>query len=166
MQLMPVKNPISAPAIIELDNFLPYRLTVVAEAVSAALARSYQTRYDISIPEWRIIATLGEFTTMTATEIGRHSRMHKTKVSRAIASLREKNMVERIASTKDLRKAAICLTGAGREVYDTLAPDALAFAESLFAGASDDERALLETMLRKLEQRALASTFEHKETAR
>ena len=80
---MNVKSPKSAVSPIELEHFLPYRLNVVAEAVSRALARLYEKRHGISIAEWRVIATLGQYERMTAKDIGAHSRMHKTKVSRA-----------------------------------------------------------------------------------
>jgi DNA-binding MarR family transcriptional regulator len=75
------------PHSFDLDAFLPYRLNRAAEFVSKRFAAGYKARYDMSRPEWRVLALLGARWRMTATEIGRHSGMHKTKVSRAVFSL-------------------------------------------------------------------------------
>ncbi|WP_435370010.1 hypothetical protein, partial [Acinetobacter baumannii] len=68
---------------LELETFLPYRLNVLASIVSQGLSGIYAKRYGIGDPEWRVMATLGQFGAMTAKDIGGHSHMHKTKVSRA-----------------------------------------------------------------------------------
>ncbi len=72
---------------LKLEEFLPYRLNVLAAVTSQALASVYEERYGIGIPEWRVLVTLGQFGTMTGKAIGEHTHMHKTKVSRAVASL-------------------------------------------------------------------------------
>jgi len=43
---------------IELEQFLPYRLSVLANTVSQGIARGYRERHDISVTEWRILAVL------------------------------------------------------------------------------------------------------------
>src|SRR5262249_46397796 len=79
----------SAPdeAPLKLEEFLPYRLNVLANLVSQALSRIYVERYGLGVPEWRVLVTLGEFGVMTGKAVGAHSHMHKTKVSRAVAEL-------------------------------------------------------------------------------
>ena len=76
---MTVKGSKSGEAHIELERFLPYRLNVVAEGVSRALSKLYEERHGISIAEWRVIATLGQYHRMAAKDIGAHSRMHRDK---------------------------------------------------------------------------------------
>lgn len=151
---MKVKSPPPAEPLIELERFLPYRLNVAAEAVSQALSRIYAERYEITIPEWRTISTLGQYQRMTARDIGSHSRMHKTKVSRAVAALVRKQLVTRHENSDDRREAFLVLTEKGLSVYRAIVPEALAFAESLFDGLSPDERALVEQLLIELERRA------------
>ena len=70
---------------LKLEEFLPYRLNVVASLVSQALSQIYADRYGIGVPEWRVLVTLGQYGMMTGKAIGEHSHMHKTKVSRAVA---------------------------------------------------------------------------------
>ncbi|MEM7428981.1 MAG: MarR family winged helix-turn-helix transcriptional regulator [Pseudomonadota bacterium] len=148
---MTVKSPDPDTPLIELERFLPYRLNVVAEAVSRALSELYDARHGISIPEWRVIATLGQYRRMTAKDIGAHSRMHKTKVSRAVARLMERGCLARSSNSADKREAFLELTGSGRAIYDDLVPRALAFETALADRLSESERKALETILDKLE---------------
>src|SRR5215470_20185300 len=123
---MNVKVPKSIqPPLLEIEHFLPYRLNVVAETVSRALSQLYAERYGIGVPEWRVIATLGEYERMTARDIGTHSRMHKTKVSRAVAALEKKELIERAPNEDDMREAFLALTAPGLRVHQDLAPRAL-----------------------------------------
>jgi DNA-binding MarR family transcriptional regulator len=151
---MVVKAPKPARPLLELERFLPYRLNVAAESVSRALSRLYAERYGIGVPEWRVIATLGEYERLTAKEVGAHSRMHKTKVSRAVAALEDKGLVAREPNEDDMREAFLALTGGGRRVYQDLAPRALAFERALDKTLGTGERAHLDAILRRLEERA------------
>jgi DNA-binding MarR family transcriptional regulator len=154
---MDVKSPRAVgPPLLDLERFLPYRLNVVAESVSRALSRLYAERYGIGIPEWRVIATIGQYGRMAARDVGVHSRMHKTKVSRAVAALEEKGLASREPNEDDMREAFLTLTGRGRRVYQDLAPRALAFERALDAALGARERDHLDALLRKVEARAQA----------
>lgn len=139
---------------LRLEAFLPYRLNVLAEIVSQSLARLYSTRYGIGIPEWRIVATLGQYGTMSAKEIGRHSHMHKTKVSRAAAALEDKGLLRREPDVDDKRAAKLHLTREGQTIYDELVPLTLDFAEELEGVLSPQDRAMLERILASLKERS------------
>src|SRR5882724_3551903 len=116
---------------LKLEQFLPYRLNVVASLVSQALSRIYADRYSIGVPEWRVMVTLGQYGMMTGKTIGAHSHMHKTKVSRAVALLEKRKLLTRRPNRDDLREAFLALTPAGRAMYDDLAPIALDFVNRL-----------------------------------
>ena len=159
---MNVKGPNPGVSPIELEHFLPYRLNVVAEAVSRALALLYEKRHGISIAEWRVIATLGQFKQMTAKEVGQHSRMHKTKVSRAVVRLEKRGCVARTSNVADLREAFLELTEDGLAIYDDLVPRALAFERKLADALSQQEQDALDALLTKLERTALGQDGETK----
>ena len=116
---------------LKLEEFLPYRLNVVASVVSQALSRLYAARYGIGVPEWRVLVTLGQYGMMTGKAVGAHSHMHKTKVSRAVALLEKRKLLTRRANRADLRESFLSLTPAGRAIYEDLAPIALDFAKRL-----------------------------------
>jgi DNA-binding MarR family transcriptional regulator len=137
---------------LELERFLPYRLNVAAEAVSRALSRIYAENHGIGIPEWRVIATLGQFGRTTAKAIGAHSRMHKTKVSRAIALLEDRGLVSRAANAADRREEFLELTTKGERLYDELAPKALGFERSLIERIGRRDAARFEQLLGRLEK--------------
>lgn len=140
---------------LRLEGFLPYRLNMLATEVSQTLARAYGKRFGISIPEWRILATLGQFGTITARDVGVHSRMHKTTVSRAVATLEKRRLVLRRANRADMREAFLALTDAGSAIYLEIVPMAKAFSESLCLGLSTEERALFDAVLDRLSERVV-----------
>ena len=149
----------SAP--LKLEQFLPYRLNVVASLVSQALSRIYADRCGIGVPEWRVLVTLGQYGMMTGKSIGAHSHMHKTKVSRAVALLEKRKLVTRRANRADLREAFLTLTPAGRAMYDDLAPIALDFANRLSEVVYTADRAAFERGVDRLIERSakLAAEF-------
>jgi DNA-binding MarR family transcriptional regulator len=151
-------NPMVDRAALKLEEFLPYRLNVCASVVSQALSRIYSDRYKIGVPEWRVLVTLGQFGAMTATAIGSHSHMHKTKVSRAVALLERRKLVTRRSNRDDLREAFLSLTSNGREIYSELAPIALDFARQLMESVDAADRAALDRALVKITEKSAQLT--------
>src|SRR3569623_56200 len=135
---------------LDLDRFLPYRLDILAEAVSRALSRLYKDKYRLGVPEWRVLAHLGQYAPITAKAIATHSRMHKTKVSRAVAELERLGYVRRAGSDKDRREEPLSLTVKGKAAYDDLAPKAAEFARHLLDDLSAAERKALEGAIGRL----------------
>jgi DNA-binding MarR family transcriptional regulator len=148
----------SAP--LKLEQFLPYRLNVVASLVSQALSRIYAERYGIGVPEWRVLVTLGQYNMMTGKAIGAHSHMHKTKVSRAVALLEKRKLLARRSNRADLRESFLTLTPAGREMYEDLAPIALQFTARLSEAIEPSDRAAFERAVDRLTARSAELAFE------
>jgi DNA-binding MarR family transcriptional regulator len=154
---MPIGHPESGRddnAPLKLEEFLPYRLNVVASLVSQALSRIYAERYGIGVPEWRVMVTLGQYGMMTGKAIGAHSHMHKTKVSRAVALLEKRKLVARKANRADLRESFLTLTPAGRATYEDLAPIAQEFANRLAEVVDPADRAAFERAIDRLTERS------------
>ncbi len=149
-------GPDAAP--LKLEEFLPYRLNVLASLVSQALSRIYVERYGLGVPEWRVLVTLGEFGVMTGKAVGAHSHMHKTKVSRAVAELEKRKLLTRRANRADLRESFLSLTPAGRTIYEDLAPGALEFARRLIDVVDAADRPAFERAMQRLTERSRALT--------
>ena len=145
---------------LKLEEFLPYRLNVLASLVSQALSRIYSERHNIGVPEWRVLVTLGQYGVMTGKAIGAHSHMHKTKVSRAVALLDRRKLIARRSNREDLREAFLSLTPAGRIIYDDLAPFALDFAHDLMAAIDPADRPAFDRALQRLTERSARLTAE------
>lgn len=129
---------------LDLERFLPYRLDILTESVSRGLSRLYKEPYGLGVPEWRVLAHLGQYAPITAKAIGAHSRMHKTKVSRAVAGLEALGFLVRSGSREDRREDLLSLTAKGKAAYDDLAPKAADFARHLLDDLSTAERRALE----------------------
>jgi len=136
--------------VLSLDGFLPYQLNFLAEQVSRSFSLIYERQFGISIPEWRVVAILGEFGRVTAKQVGERSTMHKTKVSRAVAALELKGYIRREPNPQDLRESFIALTGKGQSMYQELVPEALAFSARLRSVLSPSQQQALEEIIQKL----------------
>ena len=140
---------------MDLHRFLPYRLAVLADAVSRAVAAVYDRRFDLGRDEWRVVAALAEGPMRTGDVIA-HTTLDKMQVSRAVARLEAAALVARAPDGDDRRARVLRLTAAGRTLYRRIAPLALA-REAFLLGALDaDERRVFESAIDKLQQRARA----------
>jgi DNA-binding MarR family transcriptional regulator len=140
------------PDILELESFLPYRLYRLADTVSREFSGIYKKRHGLTRPEWRTLSGLGQRGTMTATELGEQSAMHKTKVSRAVAELERRRWLVRRPDEKDRRVEHLALTRAGLAAYREMVPVAKAFEGELLGRLSTKERAAIVTGVAALER--------------
>jgi DNA-binding MarR family transcriptional regulator len=164
MKLKPSANFLAEPPTgrsgLELERFLPYRLSVLTNRISTAIARVYVRRFDLTVPEWRVMAVLGRFGPLSANAICERTAMDKVRVSRAAARLAAAGRVDRHTDDADRRRAVLDLTPAGRTVYDEIGPLALAVEARLLAQLDATDRANLARLLPKLEAAAATSFAE------
>ena len=137
---------------MKLESFLPYRLNRAAAVASRQFSAIYRNEFNLTVPEWRTLATLGQFGAATATESGEHSAMHKTKVSRAVASLQRRRWLLRHTDEQDRRIEHLSLSPAGLSAYRKLAPKMLAFEETLLQQLEPAEQEALAQGLAALER--------------
>src|SRR5262249_562666 len=144
---------------LKLEEYLPYRLNILASLSSHALSRIYE-RYSLGVPEWRVLVTLGQYGTMTGKEIGAHSHMHKTKVSRAGSALEKRKLLTRGTTGGDLRESGVSVTGDGGTIYLDLAPLALDFARRLQEAIDPADRMAFDRAVAHLTERAASLAAE------
>ena len=140
---------------LSLDAFMPFRLSVVSNVVSDAVASSYQALFGLRIPEWRLVAVIAESDGLSQQQLGQRTRMDKVTVSRAAIALAERGLIARRGNPADQRSHLLSLTAAGRALYDQVAPQALAMEARIFGGLSAEELAQLARMLHRIEAAAL-----------
>lgn len=138
---------------LALEDFLPYRLARAAEVISRRFAAQYKASHGLTRPEWRALATIGQFGSITATEIGTHSSMHKTKVSRAIQALEKRKWIVRETDSQDRRIERIELTREGRLHYADLVDMAREFQSYLIENLGKPGSDALESALALIEDR-------------
>jgi DNA-binding MarR family transcriptional regulator len=136
--------------ILELENFLPYRLSVLAQLVSESLHDLYAGPFDLAVTEWRVMAALGRFAPLTASEVGQRIVMDKVAVSRAVAGLTKRGLVERTADRADRRRALLRLSARGRGVHARIVPLALEYEARLYGALTPEERHQFDALISRL----------------
>jgi|TARA_B100001057_G_scaffold461399_1_gene513335 DNA-binding MarR family transcriptional regulator len=137
-----------------LENFLPYRLAVTSNTISTTLARAYDKRFNVSIPEWRVIAVLGRFPGLSAVEVAERTLMDKVAVSRAVTKLIKNGRIVREFADTDKRRSILNLSIIGKELHDKIAVLALEFEKELKQEFSSEEMENLNRAMEKLLVRA------------
>lgn len=134
----------------DLEGFLPYLLNQAAEATSKSFHDTYKAAYGMTRTQWRVLANLGKFGSMTARDICTISHIEKTKVSRAVAALEAEGLLSRSISPQDRRAEILCLTERGREVFADLGQRAIDYDRSLRAKIGPEIAAQLDDLLRRI----------------
>jgi DNA-binding MarR family transcriptional regulator len=140
---------------LHLEKFLPYRLSVLSNTVSSAIAAAYFAHFGLSIPEWRVMAILAANPGLSAAEVTARTAMDKVAVSRAVAALIAAGRLRRTTVPADRRRTHLALTPAGDGVYSRVVPMALEYERRLVAPLSKRDRATLDRIMRELLGRAV-----------
>jgi len=140
--------------VIELDSFLPYRLSVLANVLSTAIAAAYEERFGLTIPEWRVIAVLTRYPGLSARAVADKTRMDAVAVSRAVKRLLRAGRLRRALAPEDRRRSVLHVSGAGAALYREVAPLAIEYERALLEALDPQARAALDAALRQLTARA------------
>ena len=135
---------------LNLKEFLPYRLSIVTNRISASFARLYSEKFNLSIPEWRVMAVLGQQPGLSGDEVCSETEMDKVPVSRAVTKLLDKGLLNREFSGRDRRRSILSLSEAGYGMYTQIVPLALAYEVELKAVLTAEELSQLDVLLEKL----------------
>lgn len=138
----------------ELNDFLPYRVSVLANTISQGIAARYRDEHAISVTEWRVLAVLGGSPAQTASDLTRKTAMDKVAIHRAVKSLVAKNLLQRHPDTSDRRRHPLRLTPAGQTILDTIIPKACAFERELLQALEPRETRALDRIIEKLTKKA------------
>ncbi len=133
----------------DLEHFFPYRLSVLANTVTRALASLYEAEHDLTIAEWRLLAILARFGPISGNGVCERSAMDKVRVSRAVGRAVSRGLVDRSIDTEDRRRLVLTLTPKGRAIHDRIAPLAREREAQILSALSDSEvEALMGALLR------------------
>jgi len=142
--------PAASPSDFRLEDFLPYQLSVAANRVSRLFARCYSGAYGLTIPEWRVLATIARFGTVSPTAVGEWTAMDKVKVSRAAAGLAAHGLIRQSPDPEDGRGRLLRMTRKGETVHRAVVPLARALEASLAEGLGHARWATLSKALLRL----------------
>ena len=134
----------------ELDRFLPYRLSILSNRVSQTIAGAYARRFGLGITEWRVIAVLGRYPGLSANAVAGRTAMDKVAVSRSVARLLDRGLLQRDIHDDDRRRSVLELSQDGYRIYDEVVPVALDYERRLLAPLNAEERVQLDRLMQKL----------------
>jgi DNA-binding MarR family transcriptional regulator len=158
---MRAKRPGSTPPnddgdVFRLEDFLPYRLAVTSNHVSRMFARHYSEQFGLTIPEWRVLAVVGRFGSLSPSKVGELAAMDKVKVSRAAATLVNRGLLRQTQDPHDGRGRLLRLTRKGNAIHAAVVPLARDLESSLASGLTPTEWSALARILLKLNNHVLA----------
>jgi len=137
---------------LKLKEFLPYKLSVLSNRISGAIANAYQDRFGITIPEWRVMAIVADSPGLSAGDVSERSEMDKVAVSRAVTRLVDSGRLERHLADDDKRRSELSLSDDGKRIYSEVVPIAKAYEAAVLSHLNDEERANLDELLNKLDE--------------
>jgi DNA-binding MarR family transcriptional regulator len=140
---------------VHLKQFVPYRMVHLAAKISLELSKIYKQEFDITIPEWRVLAQLAQQNKLYAKDIGDLTSMDKSKVSRAVKALESKGFLIKQTDKNDNRAAYLSLTVQGHTLYQKIAPKALQWERQLIGVLDASEHRDLMKILDKLDKQVL-----------
>ncbi|GER07914.1 transcriptional regulator [Iodidimonas muriae] len=134
----------------DLPHHLPYQLVHVSALLSLGVSRLFQTKFNLGIREWRVLAILGHYGPSSAADLVGRAAFDKATVSRAIKRLETEGMVGRCPHPTDARRQLIYLTEKGVELHDRIAPLSIMRKRIVESALTEKERESLQIILEKL----------------
>ena len=139
---------------LQLEAFLPYRLSLLSNAISGAIATVYEDKFAISMPEWRIMMILAEYPGISADDVCRRTKIEKSVVSRAVSRLLKRHLINRDMDEKDRRRSRLRLSETGLTVYDDVMPIARDYEAKLLSNLTGEELEIFNVIIDKLMDKA------------
>ncbi len=107
-------------SVLNLERYLPYRLSILSNKISSKIAETYSDKFALSITEWRIMAVLGEHPDVSADEVSFKTQIEKSILSRAINKLHSRHLIAREFNPSDKQRHMLTLTETGLSVYEEI----------------------------------------------
>ncbi|MDT3737120.1 MAG: MarR family transcriptional regulator [Denitratisoma sp.] len=142
--------PRKKPARLSLQEFVPYKLAVVANRLSQSIGSLFEQRYGIQIPEWRILMALHSCGPLSPNELVEHTSMDKARVSRAQRRLADLDLVAVRDDPRDGRRLVLFLTRKGTGMCEAIIPAARETEAWFLSALAERERKVLDKALSRL----------------
>ena len=136
---------------LDLPNYVPYRISIVAALVRRSLSDIYRHHPGLTEPEWKVMTTLAHYGPLLSGDIGLYVTLDRAAVSRSLARLIEKGLASRTESKRDQRMFLVDLTPEAAEMYDDMARHALEIESRILETLEPDDIRQLLLLLDKVE---------------
>ena len=145
----------------ENEEFLLFRLSRVARRVVAACANVYMDEFGLSVTEWRLLAQIGRFGTISATEVSELTSMDRVSISRAASKCLKEGLIHEEQSPEDRRTKVLSFTPKGLALYRRIIPKSCELADGIEAGLTVQEVKTLKKLLKKLDDHVVKHSLDN-----
>jgi DNA-binding MarR family transcriptional regulator len=105
-----------------LENFLSFRVTILAKLLDRRLARMLSERFGLAVAEYRVLAQVAMRPGSTVRAIAARTFVDKAQVSRVVAALEEQDLIKRATRSNDRRSPEFTVTPSGRALVNRIVP--------------------------------------------
>lgn len=143
---------------LNVEDFLTFRITRLSNALRTNLTKRYLEEFDLSLPEWRLLALLARFAPMRFSEVTTRSSMDKGQVSRTLRAMAKRGLTkmkvirERTSRSSEALAAPVMvsITPKGSALYRAILPVARKRQADMLVTLNERERLALYSTLDQL----------------
>jgi len=143
---------------LNVEDFLTFRLTRLSNSLRTNLTKPYLEQFDLSLPEWRLLALVARFAPMRFSEVTVRSGMDKGQVSRTLRVMatrgltKTKAIKDRGSRSSEALAAPVMvsITPKGTSLYKAVLPVARKRQADMLLSLSESERSSLYSIIDKL----------------
>ena len=146
---------------LKVNEFLTFHLLRLSSVAKASVARAYLEPSGLSVPEWRLLASVANYSPLPFSDITAMTTMDKGQVSRTLRSAQAKGLVETElvpaerrglgeAGSTSISRVIVSITPAGRELYARVMPVAQSYQAGILNQMSVEERRVLLDVLQRV----------------
>ena len=144
----------------EKEEFLLFRLSSDSRRVANACAEVYFAEFGITVPEWRLMAQIGRFGSISAKDIAVKISMDRVAISRAAAKCLAEGLISETPHPVDRRSKVLSFTPKGKALYKAIIPRACDLANVIESGLTKSEAKMLNALLDKVDAAVVKITLE------
>lgn len=131
----------------DITRLFSYRISVLSRALAREGARLYLGAIGLSLPQWRVISTLGRLGEVGVSAIADQCSMDRGQTSRTIDTLIQAGLIRLQPGIADRRTTLYSLSPEGERRYQAGLPIAMKRQERLLQGFASQDVATFSTML-------------------
>lgn len=143
---------------LNVEDFLTFRLTRLTNSLRTNLTKRYLEEFELSLPEWRLLALVTRFSPLRFSELTQRSHMDKGQVSRTLRVMTERGLTKtKVIAKRGSRSAealaapvSVAVAAKGRALYKSVMPVAQRRQSQILELLSASERLALFSTLDKL----------------
>lgn len=125
------------------QDHLPYRLLLLARMIDRRSARDLQ-RHGLTLAEWRVLAFIGASGPASASTIGRIGEIDRAEISRAVARLEARGLIERQPDESHRKRFIISPTPEGEALFTKVRNERREFFKRMTEGFTPADRAVMD----------------------